>query len=159
MQALRSIGNAPFNQIISEMGQNSPTIAGTSLAAFETVKTQWWSFLKTSFNPANIFQVDFPAHAASNANTKWTTLADQTTDYPSGMRWSAGAWIAANSGLPLGVKGIDLTPYLTTGSGFTDNPGYWPITGWSGTISTAVSSGKSPWSPGRSRRPSRPNWS
>jgi hypothetical protein len=142
MQALRSIGNVPFNQIISEMGQNSPTISGTSLAAFETVETQWWSFLKTSFAPANIFQVDFPAHAGSNNNTKWTTLADQTTDYPSGMRWIAGAWIAANSGLPLGVKGIDLTPYFTTGSGFTSQAGLWPITGWSGTVATAVSSGK-----------------
>ena len=91
MQALRSIGNVPFNQIISEMGQNSPTMNGTSLAAFQTVETQWWSFLKTSFAPANIFQVNFPAHAGSLNNTKWTTLADQTTDYPTGMRWLAGA--------------------------------------------------------------------
>ncbi len=142
MQALRSIGNAPCNQIILEMGQNSPTIAGTSLAAFEAVEKNWWQFLQDYFAPANIFQVNFPAHAGSLNNTEWTTLADQTTDYPSGVRWQAGAYIAANSGLPLGVKGIDLTPYFTTSSGFTSQAGLWPITGWSGTIATAVSSGK-----------------
>ena len=158
MQALRSIGNVPFNQIISEMGQNSPTMNGTSLAAFQTVETQWWSFLKTSFAPANIFQVNFPAHAGSLNNTKWTTLADQTTDYPTGMRWLAGAWIAASSGLPLGVKGIDLTTAFTTGSGFASKPACGRSPAGRGRFTPRSARASRSWSTRPSRRPTPRNW-
>jgi hypothetical protein len=142
MQALRSIGNMPFDEVLSEMGQNSPTFSGSSLAAFEAVETDWWRFWHNNCPTCGIFQVSFPAHAGSFSNTKFTTLADQTTDYPAGARWRADAWIIANIGLPSYVTGIDLTTPFTTGSGFANQPGLWPITGWSGTISTAVSSGK-----------------
>jgi hypothetical protein len=139
LRALRSIGNIPFNQILSGMGQNSPTIAGTSLAAYQAVMGSWWRFWHANCPACTIFQTTFPAHPGNLNNAKWTTQADQTSDYPSGTRWAADAWMAANAGLPSYVKGIDLTTPFTTGSGFADNPGNWPTTGFSGALATAIS--------------------
>ena len=137
MRALRSLPNRPFNEILSEMGQNSPTMVGTSLAAFQTVEQGYWGFWRNECPECSLFQVTFPAHAGSANYTDWTTLADQGGDYPTGIRWQGGAWIAANLGLPSYVTGIDLTTPFTTGSGFTSQAGLWPITGWSATLAAA----------------------
>ncbi len=137
MQALRSIGNVPFNEILSQMGQNATAIAGTSLPAFQASMENWWRFWRDYCPACTIFQVDFPAHAGALNNTHYTTLADQTTDYPSGMRWIGGGWIAANVGLPSNVVGIDLTNAFTAGapSPFITQAGLWPIdSAWTGTF-------------------------
>jgi len=141
---LRLIGNLPFNQIISNMGQNSPQIGGGALAQWKIVEGQYWAFLHGLCPGCHIYQVTFPSHAGTtNSLLRMTTQAEQTSDYPNGARWLAGAWLAANAGLPSYVTGVDLTTAFTTGSGFTDNPGNWPTTPWSGTLAAAWSSGKS----------------
>ena len=142
MEALRSIGNIPFNQILSEMGQNSPTIAGASLAPFQAVETDWWRFWHNNCPACGMFQTTFPAHAGSFSNTKFTTQADQATDYPTGVRWQADAWIkgAAGPALPGYLRGINTTDAFTTASGLTDNAGNWPTTGWSGTLAATYAS-------------------
>jgi hypothetical protein len=142
MRALRSVGNVPFNTIISQMGQNSPTVGGSSLAAFQTVMTNWWQFWHDTCPSCRIFQTNFPSHAGSLNNTKWTTQADQTTDSPTSVRVLGSAWIAANVGLPSYVTGIDVRTALTTGSGYTDNPGNWPTGIWSGTLAAQPATGQ-----------------
>jgi hypothetical protein len=145
MRALRSIGNVPFNQIFSEMGQNSPAIANPpGLPAFQTAMGQWWQFWRGACPACRIFQATFPAHAAALNNTSFTTLADQTSDYPNGVRWQADNWIKGLAGpaLPSFVTGIDLTTAFTIGSGYTESPGDWPTTGgWSGTLAAALTGG------------------
>jgi hypothetical protein len=152
MRALHSLPNRPCNEIISEMGQNSPSIYGTSLLAFQNVELAWWAFLHAQFPDATIFQTTFPPHAAQINNDKWTVAgaAGQTTDFPTGIRWQASNWfrglcpgtsggITCPSGpaLPSYVKTLDVT------AAFMDpvNPGYWPVSGYSGTLASTVSSG------------------
>jgi hypothetical protein len=135
-QALRSIPNRPFNEIISEMGQNSPSIAGSSLAAFQEVESRWWGFWHAACAGCTIFQTTFPAHAGATNNTSWTTVADQTTDYPTGMRWQASDWFR-NGPLPAYVKVLDVTPAFVEAT----RPGVWQTSSWVGTIAADVARG------------------
>jgi hypothetical protein len=140
MRALRSIPNVPFNQIISEMGQNSPSVYNnTTIAPFEIAMASWWSFWHTNCPSCGLFQTTFPSRAQALNNSKWTTQADQTSDYPGGVRWQADACIANGSCLASYVTPLNVTPAATTSSGFTDNPGNWPTSGYSGTLAAALS--------------------
>ncbi len=142
MAAIRSIGNFPFNVLFSDMGSNSPTmgLSGPSgLAQFEAVETAWWRFWRGLCPSCKIVQTTQPSHAYSTNHNGLTTQAEQNSDYPNGVRWLSGTWIKTGP-LPYGVVGIDTTTAFTTGSGYTDNAGNWPITGWSGTLAAAVSS-------------------
>jgi hypothetical protein len=134
--ALRSIPNRPFNVILSEMGQNSPTIAGTSLAAFQEVESRWWAFWHDACPDCAIFQTTFPPHAGAAHNSKWTAATAETTDYPNGMRWQAGRWFRTGP-LPTYLKVLDVTPAFSDVS----RPGVWKTPSWSGTIAAAVSAG------------------
>jgi hypothetical protein len=136
MLALRSIPNRPFNVILSEMGQNSPSIAGTSLAAFQEVEARWWAFWHEACPDCTIFQTTFPPHAGAANNSKWTAATAQTTDYPNGMRWQAGRWFRTGP-LPAYVKVLDVTPAFCD----TIRAGVWKTASWSGTIAAAVAPG------------------
>ncbi len=154
MQALRALPNQPCTEILSEMGQNSPSISGTSLLAFQQEELAWWQFWHNLFPAATIFQTTFPPHAGAVNNTKWTVAgaAGQATDYPTGIRWQASNWIRGDcpgtvggitcpSGLavPSYVTPIDVTPAFQDPA----NPGYWPVSNFVGTVNTTVSSGTS----------------
>jgi hypothetical protein len=136
------------------MGQNSPSIYGASLLAFQNQELGWWAFWHNLFPSATIFQTTFPPHAAQINNDKWTVAgaAGQTTDYPSGMRWQANNWIrglcpGASGGVacPPGPPVPSYVTPLNVTPAFQDpaNPGYWRVSGYSGTVNTAVSSGSS----------------
>jgi hypothetical protein len=135
MSALRSIPNRPFDVIISEMGQNSISIAGHSLAAFQEVETKWWDFWHETCPKCTIYQTTFPTRAGSG-NSKWTVQQDQSGDYPDGMRWQASNWFRRGP-LPAFVRVLDITP------AFCDsvNPGFWKTSDWAGTTATAVAPG------------------
>jgi len=135
-QALHSIPNRPFNAIISEMGQNSPAIAGASLPAFQELELRWWAFWHEACPDCTIFQTTFPPHAGAARNSKWTSTADETTDYPHGMRWQASDWFRTGA-LPAYVKVLDVTP------AFSDaiRPGVWKTDAWLGTVAASVAVG------------------
>jgi hypothetical protein len=136
MLALRSIPNRPFNTIISEMGQNSPSIAGTSLPAFQAVETRWWAFWHDACPDCTIFQTTFPPHAGAAYNSRWTVASEETTDYPIGMRWQASDWFRSGP-LPPYVKVLDVTAAFCDAA----RPGIWAIDTWSGTLRTTVAPG------------------
>jgi hypothetical protein len=154
MQALRALPNQPCTEIFSEMGQNSPSIFGTSLLAFQNEELGWWGFWHNLFPSATIFQTTFPPHAGSLDHDNWTVAgpAGQSTDYPTGVRWQADNWLRGDcpgtvggitcpSGpaIPSYVTPIDVTPAFQDPA----NLGYWRVSGYAGTVNTAVSSGSS----------------
>jgi len=136
MKALRSVPNRPFNAIISEMGQNSLSIAGPSASLFQTIETAWWRYWHDVCPACRIYQTTFPSHARSANNTGWTNAADQTTDYPGGTRWKASAWFRQGP-LPDYVTTLDVT------SAFCDpaRPGVWRTSDWTGALAQPISGG------------------
>ncbi len=136
MKTLRAIPNRPFNAIISEMGQNSPSIAGGSLAAFQATEGVWWEFWHGACPSCRIFQTTFPTHARSAKNAEWTEEPTQITDYPNGVRWRASNWFRQGP-LPPYVTVLDVT------SAFCDAnyPGNWKVAGWIGAVSKAITRG------------------
>jgi hypothetical protein len=154
MQALRALPNQPCTEILSEMGQNSPPIAGTSLLAFQNEELGWWGFWHNLFPSATIFQTTFPPHAGQINNDKWTVAgaSGQATDYPTGIRWQASNWLRGDcpgtvggitcpSGpaIPSYVTVLDVTPAFQDAA----NLGYWKVSGFADTINTTVGSGVS----------------
>jgi len=146
LAAIAAIGNLPFNVVLSEMGQNSTQLGGSSpsLANFQAAMWPWWEMWHAICPACLVIQTTFPSHQSQSNNTWFTDQADQVAgDYPNGVRWQFDAWCPAASGLPAWLRCVDTTTAFTTGSGFADNPGNWPTTGWSGTLTNAVSSGMS----------------
>ena len=154
MQALRSLPNQPCTEILSEMGHNSSSIGGASLAAFQQQELGWWAFWHDLFPAATIFHTTFPPHAGQINNDKWTVAgaAGQSTDYPTSVRWQASNWfrglcpgtsggIACPAGpaVPAYVKTLDVTPAFQDPA----NPGYWAVSPYAWTVATTVSSGSS----------------
>lgn len=136
MKALRSIPNRPFNVIISEMGQNSPSIATQSLQPFQDIEQKWWGYWHIACPSCRIFQTTFPPHARASGNTGWTELSAQPTDYPNGARWLASEWFR-HGPLPPYVTPLDVTP------GFSDSahPGVWRVASWAGSLAVPLSKG------------------
>jgi hypothetical protein len=85
----------------------------------------------------SIYQTTFPTHARSANNSGWTNAADQTTDYPDGMRWQASTWFR-DGPLPDYVTTLDVT------SAFGDpaRPGVWRTSDWTGALAQPVSHGE-----------------
>jgi hypothetical protein len=137
MKALRSIPNRPFNAIISEMGQNSLSIAGPSLWLFQRIETSWWQYWREACPSCRIYQTTFPSHARSANNSGWTNAADQTTDYPGGMRWKASTWFR-DGPLPDYVTTLDVTPAFCDPA----HPGVWRTSDWTAALAQPVSHGE-----------------
>jgi hypothetical protein len=137
MKALRSIPNRPFNAIISEMGQNSLSIAGSSLWLFERIETSWWQYWRDACPACRIYQTTFPSHAGSANNAGWTNAADQTTDYPGGMRWKASTWFREGP-LPEYVTTLDVTPAFCDPA----HPGVWRTSDWTGALAQPITHGE-----------------
>jgi len=136
MAALRSIPNRPFNVIISEMGQNSPSIASLSVEPFEEVEKAWWAYWHVACPSCRIFQTTFPTHARALDNSGWTQLTAQKSDYPSGARWLASEWFR-HGPLPSYVTSLDVT------RAFCDDthPGFWKVSNWSGSTAMPLTRG------------------
>jgi hypothetical protein len=137
MKALRSIPNRPFSAVVSEMGQNSMTIIGPSLALFQASETAWWRLWHDACPSCRIFQTTFPSHARAANNSGWTSARDQSTDYPNGMRWQASNWFRQGP-LPDYVTTLDVTP------AFCDPayPGNWRVSNWTGALSQPLARGE-----------------
>jgi hypothetical protein len=84
-----------------------------------------------------IYQTTFPTHARLANNSGWTNAANQTTDYPSAMRWKASTWFREGP-LPDYVTTLDVT------SAFCDpaHPGVWRTSDWTGALAQPISHGE-----------------
>lgn len=144
MQALRRLPNRPFNRIFTDINPNDINNGGgpTTLSGMQAVDRDWWNFWTTNCPDCIIYHYfgEPWANTASN-NTSWTTTGDQvpasTAVYPSGLQFQVNNWLAANIGLRSNVIPIDLSAAYQNGGA----SGVWPISGITGTVAGACTSG------------------
>lgn len=132
MAALRAIGNAPFNRIITDVGPNDINLGLLSPEDAMAATRAWWAFWRALCPAAPVYHLFGEPWTTAAGVTYWTTVADQTPVTTVQGQWFD--WLAGGVDIPSWVTPIDMRPVYEDAS----MPGRWKTPGKTGSLLSSV---------------------